>query len=844
MNYSVKTFVKNNCSGEYDLEGFKDIAKKMLIDSEGRYTHDSAIELLCRYAYVDDNSIMFNSECRNPDQKLDNLIAKLDLTNNKKRTNGNNNNDANDDNNDDDFNKKHVIDSDDDDDNDNVVEKIEKKPTKTTKNTSPKKIIKTENSKEMHNRDTTLFSSLINTEISKKKDNKESSNKKEISKTKVEDREKNQPAKKKDIKEISNKKEISESKMDDDEKNQPTKKKDINDISEKKVDDGEKNQLIKKKSGFGILKKSMYINDEENETGSMKNDYNTKNNVPLKRNTSTGTNTKANANTKTNTTTTTTNNSQKTGTYVFPTEKKYPSLVRTDNLFGPYGTDNFYDDNIKNDDIDAITKKRVNIYRKLESQYYPAQRSPEWFKMRDELTTASDGGTVVGLNPYEKTFDFVLKKVHGKPFETSEDCYHGKKYEQIATMTYEYRMNVRVKEFGLCRHPKYNFLGASPDGIVSEYKLRTKDGRTWDEIETELALIEEWEDKRSYMEEFGIKTKYVGRMLEIKCPMRRKIIMDPNAIEVYGVHGEQITDLKTDVKKGICPTYYWVQVQLQLQCCELDECDFWQCEIVEYPSKDDFLDDCDPTHPWLSRQTCHEKGAVIQLLPHDQVNNKIMNYNDRIYNFAQFIYQPRIDMTPTEIEKWILNTLQNLKKTHKDMVFERVLYWKIVATRNITVLRDDKWFNDNIDTFEQTWNYVKYFREHKDKATLIKQYVNSFPLDYYKKPKEPVKNKGIIMKTLQKLYDEPLPDAPKKNHTEYAKFIASIEKEIKESNVKLPKEYDVIEDVEYIKNMVDKEIKIINELKDAKQQEYKKKFIEFIKLIKNETDNYLFQEDD
>lgn len=165
------------------------------------------------------------------------------------------------------------------------------------------------------------------------------------------------------------------------------------------------------------------------------------------------------------------------------------------------------------------------------------------------MITASDGGTIVGLNPYEHEFGFIAKKVHGKPFETSVDCYHGKKYEQVATMAYEYRMNVRVKEFGLCQHPKYTFIGASPDGIVSEYKLKTKDGRTWDEIEKEVELIKKEENKIKYMDRYGSKTKYVGRMLEIKCPMRRKILMDENAPEVYGPHGEKITDLKKDVKK-------------------------------------------------------------------------------------------------------------------------------------------------------------------------------------------------------------------------------------------------------------------------------------------------------
>ena len=58
-----------------------------------------------------------------------------------------------------------------------------------------------------------------------------------------------------------------------------------------------------------------------------------------------------------------------------------------------------------------------------------------------------------------------------------------------------------------------------------------------------------------------------------------------------------------------------------MQCCELDECDFWQCEINQYADCDDFLDDTDPNTPWLSRITGHEKGALVQLMPIEQVSN-------------------------------------------------------------------------------------------------------------------------------------------------------------------------------------------------------------------------------
>ena len=294
-----------------------------------------------------------------------------------------------------------------------------------------------------------------------------------------------------------------------------------------------------------------------------------------------------------------------------------------------------------------------------------------------------------------------------------------------------------------------------------------------------------------------------------------------------------------DSKKGICPTYYWVQVQLQLQCCELDQCDFWQCEIKEYADKEDFLSDTDTNHPWLSRQHGHEKGVVIQLLPYDQINNLTMEYKDRIYNFASFIYQPRIDMTPLELDQWICQTIQNLRKTHKGMMFERVIYWKMVQTRNITINRDDEWFEDNIETFRQTWDYVKYFRANKDKSDLFKRYLNIFPVDQYKKIKEG-KNKGIIMKNVQAIYAEPAADAPSKEHKAYAKFIADLEQEIDDAGVELPKPYDVTDDVDFIKESL--VLNLPPDMNDKEKAEFTKKYIEFIKRTKSNVESYLCQE--
>ena len=202
----------------------------------------------------------------------------------------------------------------------------------------------------------------------------------------------------------------------------------------------------------------------------------------------------------------------------FPKEN-YISIKRTDPIYGPFGSQAIQD--VQEDDIyDAETLNVETKVEKLLAIEYPAQRSQGWFDMRNNKITASDTGTVLGNNKYEKQYNFILKKICDVPFTGKKACYHGKKYEQIATSIYEYRMNVRVEEFGLIGHPVHKFLGASPDGIVGKYKAD------------------------------GIhRTKLIGRMVEIKCPVTRKIITS----------GE--------IKDNICPIYYWTQVQQHSSCC-------------------------------------------------------------------------------------------------------------------------------------------------------------------------------------------------------------------------------------------------------------------------------------
>lgn len=145
---------------------------------------------------------------------------------------------------------------------------------------------------------------------------------------------------------------------------------------------------------------------------------------------------------------------------------------------------------------------------------YVAQRSTEWFKMRESVLTASDISAIIGQNK-SKSAKKVFTQKTSPPVWTDEDekkekpvaIQHGVYYEPMAVSQFEYRMGKKVLDFSLIPHPTCPFIAASPDGITTD-----------------------------------------GYDLEVKCPY---------------------TNWYTS-----CPDLYYGQVQCQLQCTQLERAYF------------------------------------------------------------------------------------------------------------------------------------------------------------------------------------------------------------------------------------------------------------------------------
>lgn len=76
-DFSVKDFVKKSCTDQYDLDELDQLADVISKETCGSISHNSALNMLSRYANIKNDLIVFNPDRRNPDQNYADLKAKI-----------------------------------------------------------------------------------------------------------------------------------------------------------------------------------------------------------------------------------------------------------------------------------------------------------------------------------------------------------------------------------------------------------------------------------------------------------------------------------------------------------------------------------------------------------------------------------------------------------------------------------------------------------------------------------------------------------------------------------------------------------------------------------------------
>jgi len=109
------------------------------------------------------------------------------------------------------------------------------------------------------------------------------------------------------------------------------------------------------------------------------------------------------------------------------------------------------------------------VQRILQRQHNVVQGSEKWINLRKNRLTASDVARALNMTSYGNSQELFLEKTYQKQgFSGNEFTRHGQEYEPVAAAEYSKRTGRKLVSCGLVNHPKNDFLAASPDRIAFE----------------------------------------------------------------------------------------------------------------------------------------------------------------------------------------------------------------------------------------------------------------------------------------------------------------------------------------------------------------------------------------
>lgn len=256
----------------------------------------------------------------------------------------------------------------------------------------------------------------------------------------------------------------------------------------------------------------------------------------------------------------------------------------------------------------------------------PKQRTMEWYEYRHELLTASN--IWKAFSSEANINSLIYEKC--KPFDPlysnkikSNSLTWGNVFEPLSIQIYEEKFDTKIEDFGCIQHPKYKCIGASPDGI-----------------------------------NINPNSKKFGRMLEVKNIYNREI-------------------------NGIPKDEYWIQMQMQLETCDLELCDFLETRFIEFDNVEDFYKN---EHKY--------KGVILYFIKNNETAYKYLPLNSVI--------------NEENIEKWKKDTIEEMNEF--SLIKEN--YWYLDEFSCVVVKRNKLWFEAAKPKIFEIWDTI--LKERKE----------------------------------------------------------------------------------------------------------------------------------
>ncbi len=278
---------------------------------------------------------------------------------------------------------------------------------------------------------------------------------------------------------------------------------------------------------------------------------------------------------------------------------------------------------------------------------YPqyAQRTAEWEAIRSKILTATDIASILEYNEYSTKLEKYQQKTNASNEKiTNAAIEHGTKYEKISNKLSGIKYNTKIYELGLKKHDRIDFLGASPDGVM-----------LLDNIVT---------------------------LIEYKCPLYRKI-------------SRQI------------PYMYWIQMQIQMEVWNVDQCIYSEYIYNEYNTYDDFTND-----------SSHIKGIIEEEKPiywyvvdnWDQLVKRDYDWFKTVYHYILNFWQAIQETGKNKNKKSRSKSVNNIARINENIDFREIDWSKYINPYDITnyLLEDPilDWYN-----YQSHNNPDKYTRD-------------------------------------------------------------------------------------------------------------------------------------
>lgn len=174
-------------------------------------------------------------------------------------------------------------------------------------------------------------------------------------------------------------------------------------------------------------------------------------------------------------------------------------------------------------------------------------------------------------------------------------------------------------------------------------------------------------------------------MLEIKCPPKREFTKE-------------------------VPKHYWMQMQGQLEACNLEECDFLQVKFCEYITETSFIEDTYEKDGIINHtlsKNGYPKGLVIAFIQNNEELNPTIHYE-----YSEF------GKTLNELKEWYNKTKSSYSQKY-DICKKH--WWRIERYECTLVARDRKWWLSVQPKLLDFWEDVEIHRKKGVQEILNKR---------------------------------------------------------------------------------------------------------------------------